>query len=201
MEGNEPEAEVCIKCKTEFHGDNGYYKCDLCFGSVHKDCVNLTSSEVRCMPLQKRVLLLICDECKQLIARMPYMVKMMEEIKRESPDLKANYRKDTYANVLKNTTSAPDSINKPSLPTITIRPKSQQNIGKNKEELINPCEINVGIKNINEPKKGNIVLKCDTEQELERLKKSAESKLKGKYEVNLPKKMLPKIKIVGYGCS
>ncbi|CAH1957456.1 unnamed protein product [Acanthoscelides obtectus] len=74
MEGNEPEAEVCIKCKTEFHGDNGYYKCDLCFGSVHKDCVNLTSSEVRCMPLQKRVLLLICDECKQLIARMPYQI-------------------------------------------------------------------------------------------------------------------------------
>ncbi|CAH1974414.1 unnamed protein product [Acanthoscelides obtectus] len=160
MEGNEPEAEVCIKCKTEFHIDSGYYKCDSCFGSVYKDCVNLTSSEVRCMPLQKRVLLLICDECKQLIARMPYMVKMMEEIKRELADLKANYRKDTYANV----------------------PKSQQNIGKNKEEvqrLINPCEINVGIRNIKETKKVNIVLKCDTEQELERLKKSAESKLKG----------------------
>ncbi|CAH1977166.1 unnamed protein product [Acanthoscelides obtectus] len=134
------------------------------------------------MPLQKRVLLLICDECKQLIARMPYMVKMMEEIKRELADLKVNYRSDTYANVLKNTTSAPDYINKPSLPTIIIRPKSQQNIGKNKEEvqrLINPCEINVGIRNTKETKKGNIVLKCDTEQELERLKKSAERKLKG----------------------
>ncbi|CAH1976608.1 unnamed protein product [Acanthoscelides obtectus] len=64
--------------------------------------------------------------------RMPYIVKLMEETKRELADLKANYRKDTYANVLKNTTSAPDSINKPSLPTIIIRPKSQQNIGKNK---------------------------------------------------------------------
>ncbi|CAH1958143.1 unnamed protein product [Acanthoscelides obtectus] len=81
-----------------------------------------------------------------------------------------------------NEPEAEDSINKPSLPTIIIRPKSQQNIGKNKEEvqrLINPCEINVGIRNIKETKKGNIVLKCDTEQELERLKKSAESKLKG----------------------
>ncbi|CAH1996600.1 unnamed protein product [Acanthoscelides obtectus] len=66
---------------------------------------------------------------------MPYMVKMMEEIKRELADLKSNYRKDTYAKVLKNTTSAPDSINKPSLHTIIIRHKSQQNIGKNKEEV------------------------------------------------------------------
>ncbi|CAH2000826.1 unnamed protein product [Acanthoscelides obtectus] len=51
-------------------------------------------------------------------------------------------------------------------------------VGKNKEEvqrLINPCEINVEIRNIKETKKGNIVL-----QEIERLKKSAESKLKGR---------------------
>lgn len=86
MDGNELDQNTCIKCKQTC--DEDFYKCDSCLKKIHKECSNLSSSEARCMPLQKRVLLFICEECRKFIARMPYIVKLIEDMKKDIEALK-----------------------------------------------------------------------------------------------------------------
>lgn len=65
------------------------YKCDPSLRGVHKRC-----AEAKCMTLQKRVLLLICEDCKEWLARMLFMVKMINEMKKDIENLKSEMQKD-----------------------------------------------------------------------------------------------------------
>lgn len=197
MDGN----ELCMKCKQQCDAEEQYYKCDSCLQNIHKKCLNITPSEVKCMPLQKRILLLICEDCKQLIARMPYMVKLIEDMKKDIESLKSSVRKETYANVLQSNSIKDENNPKISPPTLVFKPKKDQRTETSRKEIqnsIDPAVLNVGIRNIRETKRGNIVIKCDTDQDLEKFKNEAVSKLKEKYSVVVPKKLPPKIKIIGY---
>lgn len=192
----------CVKCKQICSED--YFKCDSCLNRIHRKCANLTPSEVKCMPLQKRVLLLICEECKMYIARMPHMIKLMEEMKRDIDairnDMRAPLPEKTYANVLQNGPNLKGKF-KSSLPTIVIKPKVTQNTQKSKREIqnsINPANLNLGIKNLRETKQGSIVITCGTEQDMKLFKEEAEKKLNENYKIELSKKILPRIKIAGY---
>lgn len=193
---------TCVKCKQICLEE--YYKCDSCLKRIHKKCANITPSEVKCMPLQKRVLLLMCDECRTLVARMPFMMRLMEEMKRDietiKSEMKSTFKEKSYATVLQNNHN--DKVNiKTNLPTIVIKPKVAQNSQRSRKEIqtaINPAKLSLGIRNIKETKQGNIVVKCDTEQDIQRFREEAEIKLKGKFEIELPKKINPKIKIAGY---
>lgn len=201
MEGNElndPNLK-CVKCKQTCEEE--FYNCDSCLQRIHKKCSYITSSEVKCMPLQKRVLLLICEECKLFIARMPYMMKLIEEMKKDIEILKTANQNTTYASTLQGNINPKEDVIKKNPPTIIIKPKVPQDSGKSRKEIqasVNPTSLNVGIIGIRETKKGSVVVKCETEQEMTRLKKDVENRLKGKYEIELPKKTLPKIKISGY---
>lgn len=106
MEGNELDDNKCVKCKQTCSEE--YYKCDSCLHKIHKKCANINPSEVRCMPLQKRVLLLICDECRMFMARMPFMMKLLEEMRKDIDAMKLSFQGDTYANVLQ---SNPNKVN------------------------------------------------------------------------------------------
>lgn len=200
MEGNELD-DNCLKCEKICEEDQ-YFKCDSCLRKVHKLCINISTSETRCMPLQKRVLLFLCGGCKQLVARMPYMIKMMEEIKKDIELLKGSTTRGSYAaavQVPNRTVTIANSVK--TLPTLIIKPKLPQGSGASMRDIqksINPANLNVGIRNIRETKQGGIVVKCDTKQELERFKNEVLNKFNGKYETELPKKMLPKVKIIGY---
>lgn len=197
MEGNEPNQDHCVKCEEICEGE--YYKCDSCLKRIHKKCSNITPSEAKCMPLQKRMLLLICEECKSLIARMPFIVGMLEEIQKDVKALKTVRPKESYAAAVLSETDRRN--NNTCFPTILIKPKTNQNPQKSKNEIqnsIDPSTLKMGIRNIKETKQGNIVVKCDTEQDLKHFRKEAESKLGKNYEIELPKKYLPKIKIAGY---
>lgn len=202
MEGNEPcDNNCCLECEQVC--DEDFYRCDSCLRRIHKNCTNISASESRCMTLQKRVLLYLCDECKLLVARMPYMVKLLEDMRKDIDVLKTNNKRsaDTYASVLQTKPNEGRGIAKHSAHTIIIKPKVNQSSEKSRKEVqksINPTKINVGIRDIKETKSGCIVLKCDTEQEIKRLTVEVENKLKGKYEVERPKKTFPKIKIAGY---
>lgn len=202
MANNDLSDSKCVKCKQNCSED--YFKCDSCLNGIHKECANLTSSEVRCMPLQKRVLLLICDECKVFIARMPHMIKLMEEMKRDIDairnEMKTSLSMRSYATVLQNSPETKGKL-KSSLPTIVIKPKVTQRTQKSKKEIqdsIDPAKLNLGIKNLRETKQGNIVITCDSEQDIKLIKEEAERKLKENYKIELPKKILPRIKIAGY---
>lgn len=71
-------------------------------------------------------------------------------------------------------------------------------IRENIQGVINPSDLNVGIKGFKETKRGNVVIKCASKHEVERLKKAAEEGLKEEYTVETVKMKHPRVKITGY---
>ena len=84
MDGN--ELENCSNCKKEIKDQ--YYTCDLCVKKIHKNCTRLASSEIKCMPLQKRVLTLLCLNCKDFLAKAPDLVGLINQMSNEIRELK-----------------------------------------------------------------------------------------------------------------
>lgn len=205
MEENEKN---CLKCDNRI-SDDQYYECDSCLGIIHKTCVDLSASEVKCMPLRKRLLLLICDNCKKLLARLPYLVGIIENMKEDIEKIKSraefsNTVPKSYSEVIKEEHNPAVNINKTrtkNFPTLIIKPKSTQTGEKTKQDLknkINPTLLNIGIRNSKCTKQGNVVLKCETKDDIEKLKKETEKTLGNKYIVETPKMRMPKVKIIGY---
>lgn len=205
MEGNENQCTTCREIINE--ADNQFYKCDSCLRKIHKDCVNLTASEVKCMPLQKRMLLLICTDCRKLLVRLPYIVKLLDGIKEDIRELKERKMSNevgqssrTYAETLDNNSSSVDKKVR-STPSLVIKPKNGQNVKTTRQEIcrsINPTELKIGIKSVKTTKQGNVVVKCATKREIDILKETAKNTLDGSYEVEVPKMRFPKIKIAGF---
>lgn len=200
----EPDEMVCLHCEEKIENDE-YYGCDCCLKKIHKACSALGGSEVKCMPLQRRVLMLICGNCRVYLARMPYMIKIMEEMRSEIQDLKKSIgniqRVESYSQKLKGTGPIENKQNNISAPTLIIKPKTPQSYDQTKKDLqqrVDPVKLKVGIKNLKGTKNGNAVVKCTSKQEIELLKKEAENRLKDRYVVEAPKLKLPRAKIVGY---
>lgn len=210
MVGNE-RVENCTKCKQTF-GNEQTYMCDLCAAKIHKNCACLSPSEVRCMPLQKRVLALLCIKCKEYLSRTPEMTNIMNEMKNELIKLKHEVnelRKEinenktqqiaTYCDIAK---KEKKTENKPSqVPMLIMKSKTGLDSGKTLQliqEKINPNELQIGVKNVNSTKNGNVIVKCATKEEITILRKAVESKLGNTIDANIPKLKKPRVKIVGY---
>ncbi|CAG9769972.1 unnamed protein product [Ceutorhynchus assimilis] len=205
---DDPEEIICVKCEKSISDD--CFECDCCLGRMHRTCALLGGSETKVMPLQKRVLMLICEKCKKYLIRMPYMIKMIDDLRDEIQELKSSIKNggtqqgETYAQILRKEGRIDNAqrvqINY-STPTLIIKPKAKQSSEKTKNELqtkINPVQLKVGIKNLKEANHGNVIVKCTTKQDIELFKNEAEKQLKGQYVIETPKLRMPRIKIVGY---
>lgn len=204
MDGD--EKDDCTACH-ETIGNEQYYMCDSCMRKVHRNCVGLTASEVKCMPLQKRMLLLICDDCRNLLVRLPSILGILDELRRDIKEMKEDNRftqargpVKSYADILG---SASEDLERKTQDTQTliVKPKNRQDAKKTQvkiHESIKPSELKVGIKSFRTTKQGSVVLKCSTRQEIDRLKEAAKTSLGDLYEIEIPKKKLPRIKIIGY---
>lgn len=211
MEGNEL-LNGCSNCKQTIGHDGGYV-CDLCMLKIHKTCASLQPSEIKCMPLQKRSLLIVCNTCREYLSRTRFMVQMFEEMKNEIVQLKEEVCKLRETNSLKTCggegiytysgalTSGKKDSGFPQLPTLIIKPKRAQSESMTRKEVqskINPSKLKVGINNLRATKRGELIVKCRTQEELEVLKNVTEKSLAGDYTVDIPKLKSPKIKVVGY---
>lgn len=216
MNGNELEkriAKSCSNCKQTIFQDQCCI-CDLYLSKIHKNCVSLSPSEIKCMPLQKRALLLVCIGCKKHLARTWDLINLFDEMKAEISDLKKEVRElksssqnserlnKTYSDILKD---QKDNTNRTKIssqpPTLIIKPPKDQNVEITKKEIqtrINPSDLNIGVKNMRGTKQGDIIVKCANKQDAEALKKAADNYLGKNYINEMPKRHLPKIKIVGY---
>ena len=215
MDGNE---DGCPNCKQIIKDDEQHYKCDLCVQRIHKNCATLSGSEIKCMPLQKRVLILVCLDCKKMMSKTPLLIQLIEEmkneltlLKEEVSDLKMEIKakknvgetiisERSFSEVIKNGEKYKAQNNSQS-PSLIIKPKKNQSSEKTKNDLkrnIQPNQLNVGIKNIRETKQGNIVIKCTANNDIEKLKQAAENCLGDHYIIETLKLNSPRMKIVGY---
>lgn len=201
MEGNEI---TCLKCQKEIDDDQSY-KCDSCLGVLHKTCIGLTASEIKCMPLQKRLLLLICNDCRKLLARLPYLMGTIEAMKKDIEELKSikvgmsdNCQKQ-YSEILR-TDSRSSNIGT-NFPTLIVKPKIKQTGDKTEKDLkekVNPTNLNLSIRNSRSTKDGSIIVKCETKEDIHVLKTETEKYLGNKYIIETPKMKNPRVKIIGY---
>nr|CAI5837876.1 unnamed protein product [Callosobruchus analis] len=68
---------------------------------------------------------------------------------------------------------------------------------KEVRRLLNPGELQVNIDSVKTTAVGNVVISCDSEDSLNKIKSSLESKCSGEVRVHLPKKILPKVCVKG----
>lgn len=200
-----PDEIVCLQCKEIVNNDD-YYGCDCCLEKIHKACSSLGGSEIKCMPLQRRVLMFICEKCKAYLARMPYMVKVIEEMRDEIVDMRKSIssmqQKESYAQKLKSSINPAEKKKTFSnAPTLIIKPKTPQSYDRTKEDLqqkVSPVQLKVGIKSLKGTKHGGAVVKCTGKQEMELIRNEAEKQLRDQYVIETPKLKLPRAKIIGY---
>lgn len=192
----------CKNCKEEI-GDLGAFTCDICLGKVHRECSNLTASEVKCMPLKNRGLKFVCSECSLKITDASIMYKLIVEMSSEFKEIKnqmqelrhvvmktksEDKKEKTYADVLANKD------------VVIVQPKEGQNLQETRETLqkeISPKEIAVGISKVKSLKNGGVAISCNNKEEISKLKTEVENKLGNRYKVTIPDLLRPRIKIVG----
>lgn len=92
------------------------------------------------------------------------------------------------------------SVAKSGNAVIVVKPKditqSSDSTKSAVKNVINASEFKIqGVRNVN---KGGIVIECDTKDEIEQLRKDAESKLGDNYEVTAQTGRCPKVKIIGF---
>lgn len=79
---------ICHKCKKSCD-DESSPCCDSCGAIFHNKCLSLGGSELRVMDLKKqRSLFFFCDDCKQAVKRLPYILRCCEELKDDVKSLK-----------------------------------------------------------------------------------------------------------------
>lgn len=204
----------CTICKKK---NNELFICDGCSVGLCKNCGDLTSSEVKVMQLKERVMIFHCKKCKALdtLSLLQSRIKdksdiisskeeiisilktQIDELKSKQNDFKLTQNL-TYSQITKQVSKNPDiHVN---IPSLIIKPKKQQNPAKTKADItekINPTQLKVAIKGTRDTANGNVIVKCINNNDLEVLRKEAESKLQ-EYDVQLTKLRRPRIKIIGY---
>nr|CAI5832292.1 unnamed protein product [Callosobruchus analis] len=81
---------TCVKCSKVINNDESAVSCDSCARMVHRDCSDLSASELRVMDLKgKRVLKYYCEECQMGVKLVPKLIAKVESLKAELKQLQA----------------------------------------------------------------------------------------------------------------
>lgn len=149
----------------------------------------------------------------QMNEKIEKLIQTMEMIKAEDIKTKINLliekvdnlnsnkkinEEPLYSNILK--TQKPIMIKNENLPVVIIKPKKNQTSKTTKQEVqkkMNPALVNVSIKNVEDIRNGGIIIKSNTKEEIEKLKKLSDEKLKEDYIVEISKLKIPKLVIIG----
>lgn len=191
--------------------------CDSCRRPICMDCSELTSSEIKCLPLQKRLLIFHCRNCRnyklvdilqnamndkdQIINEKNEIIKMLKDKLEEYETSKINEIPQlSYADAAKqkreNTT-----VKEPNYPSLIIKPKIIHDGKQTREDInlnIDISELKIGVKELKISKSGTAIIKCQTKEETDLLETAAINKLQDKYNIQLTKMRIPRIKIVNF---
>lgn len=192
MVGNE---EICLGCNNIIGED--YYKCDVCTQKIHLECAGLSSSETRCMPLQRRTLVFCCDDCKTVIKKIPSLVILMEEVKQQLLKLEHQPVQVSVPHIPKYNEvvrgKRPEEV-------VVIKPldKQQDSLTTKRavEAQINPSTIGAEVSRVKFIRDGGIAISCEKAEDIISISEGVKNCLGGKYEVKVPQKKVPKLKIV-----
>lgn len=219
----------CARCKiknTPKDPKNPIFPCDICRTKICGDCSDLSSSELKCIVLQRRILKYHCESCRKwnindffentikdkeeiienknaIIQILQERIKEMEEKQKQLQMVETrmfpnniSYSEITKKNTIEKINTIPNNI-----PKIIIRPKNVQTSIDTKKDInksINPAELKISIENIRTTNNGGMFIKCQSKQQVDLLMKTAQDKLRNKYDISISKMRKPRIKITNY---
>lgn len=144
------------------------------------------------MPLQKRLLIFSCNDCKEVMKRIPKLLILMEEVKKQ----------------LENVKDQNNQIN-PAIPTMSTKKYSEALIVIHKdkkqystvtkkviENQINPSTIGAQVSRVKYIRDGGVAISCTTKEDINNLSQNITQRMKDKYELKVPERKNPKLKIM-----
>lgn len=212
---DENSSKLCLKCLEDITDETLCYTCDICKKNIHKKCVNLSASETKCMPLQKRNLALLCQCCRDVMSKIPEIHNMCRELKADMAVMKEYIKKltvekeENLPSVVYGKRQEKDVVLGPSKMYSTAVKKNkellmvkpvndEQKSSKTQEEIrekIDPSKMGVRVDNVRNISKGGIIISCGNLESKDKLKKKVQEELGNKYKIEDPKLKNPKIKI------
>lgn len=209
----------CTTCKIKAgakDSKNPIFPCDSCRNYYCGECSELSSSEIRCMPLQKRLLKFHCKNCRgnelndalrQIISDKETIIKdkntIIDLLQQEINELKKVKVTASYAEITSNSGISLNQQRRPvnNIPSIIIAPIKTQDVQKTIKEIqneINPQNINVSVNSMKPTKNGSVVIKCTTQEGAKKLVEETQKNknLGTKYNVKVTQMNKPRIKIV-----
>lgn len=188
----------CDKCRSKLK--DTIVICDgLCKNSFHPECVDLTDQDWKVISGVTNAKW-FCNHCLvymdsnlkigQNISEIKKMVEEkisnIEEIVSGSNKFDHNLKSKSYA--------------KAAGEVLIIKPRQKQESNVTKEAIkksFSPARLEVGIAEMKGLKEGGILIKCNSKDDVEKVKSATEKKLKRNYDIKFQEQRNPKIKIVG----
>ena len=209
------DCEVCKQSKL------AVYKCDICKKRNCKACGQLTSSEVKVLDLNSRVMRFYCTSCREhepasmfqllveckdklintkeeVISTKNQLIKSLEEqvvqFKKELEDFNINSQANEQCRV-----KYSDVLSKKSNEVLLVKPKRVQECivtKKQIEEKIDPGKIKAGISGMKFLRDGAVAINCEKKEDLCSVSDSIQKQFGEDYEIKIPEKKCPKIKVI-----
>lgn len=216
------EAEVpqCSVCKDNFIINNKTIGCGFCKNRFHNMCIKIKdnfsksvndASDVfwfcgQCIEIVKQNLGLIEDIStikKSAVAaerRLEDCLKAIEEIKKQLPIKNEINPHIISESVNKNEVmSYRDAASVQRKEVIVVKPKGKKTHQEVKKDLVNkvdPIKMKMNVKFGKNLSNGGVIIECPEEETPENVRKEIEKNVGSEYEVKLPKKTYPKMKII-----
>lgn len=141
------------------------------------------------------------NEIKTMIAKI--IREELETFRRELDEVKRNIQEKTtgitgnglgrYSEAVKNKKKESILIVQP------IKEQESETTKKLVKEKVDIKKMEVGITKLRKGSKGSVILGCESEREMEKLKDTVREKLGEDFKITEPKKIRPKIKVVNVG--
>lgn len=205
---------ICKESKDAF-------KCDTCEIVGCKACMSLSASEVKVLQLNSRVLRFYCINCNkvQTCSLLQEIIKTKEELMESKNKLIEDKEeiisaKEEIINLLRAEIAElkklkipidsckvgySEAVKRSKTEVLIVKPKkTNQESAVTKqviEERISPSTLGVGISKMKFTREGGVAIGCRGDKDVQSVSKTVREELGEEYEVKIPIKKNPKIKI------
>lgn len=189
-------AHVCLKCSDNFIVKSRQIACFYCENSYHLNCVQIKDNTYKAISDSDN-LVWFCDECKIWAKERLSLEKKLDKISQQTKQVcqmlqnpKSEQKENqSWSNVVRK-----------NFPPLIIRPKNHQD-GKTTEKAvtqkIKPSELSAEVNKMKKVGKGSVIIECQDSESLKKLQNKAVVELSDDYDIQIAKKINPKVLIPG----
>lgn len=170
---------ICIKCNDQNNNNNENY-------SIEEENILLK----KCIININQKMDFLVKEVKEL----KYLTSKMLDEKEKNSVKQKDY---TYSQIVQ---KLPENQITSNIPVLIIKPKNKQTSRQTKIEVqnaVNPITVQATVKKVKEINNGGIIIQTNNEEELEKVRKLSEYKLKEHYNIEVSKMKPPKLVLLG----